>query len=210
MMQVVDPAPRIALLQALSDPSCYISPVATAQLSNGPSFRGPSASRKTGRVPVDHVVIDQNNETSSIPTTKSPDIAGTKDEEGDANGELREMETLFSLWKSAGRSVNLWDWLEGYRSTMNHQETDTRAGEEDDQEEHGVETAGKRQHSPAPLDPNINGNLKSGVLDDEAQARLHATFVRFCEEARMLGLVRARGKGTGKRGDEVIKGIGLL
>jgi hypothetical protein len=51
---------------------------------------------------------------------------------------------------------------------------------------------------------------EADASDSETQARLHATFVRFCEEARMLGLVRARGKGTGKRGDEVVKGIGLI
>ena len=46
--------------------------------------------------------------------------------------------------------------------------------------------------------------------DVETQDRLHATFVRFCEEARMLGLVRARGGRTAKKADEVVKGIGLV
>lgn len=40
--------------------------------------------------------------------------------------------------------------------------------------------------------------------------RLHATFVRFCEEARMLGLVRARGKAVGRKADEVVKGVTLI
>jgi hypothetical protein len=46
-----------------------------------------------------------------------------------------------------------------------------------------------------------------GVSDED---RLHASFVRFCEEARMLGLVRARGKGVGRRGDEVVKSVTLV
>ena len=46
--------------------------------------------------------------------------------------------------------------------------------------------------------------------EEEREARLHAAFVRFCEESRMLGLVRAKGKGVRRRGDEVVKGIGLV
>ena len=44
--------------------------------------------------------------------------------------------------------------------------------------------------------------------DEEKAARLHAVFVRFCEGARMLGLVRARGRA--KRADEVVKSIELV
>lgn len=51
---------------------------------------------------------------------------------------------------------------------------------------------------------------QQGETDFETQDRLHATFVRFCEEARMLGLVRARGGRTAKKADEVVKGIGLV
>lgn len=53
--------------------------------------------------------------------------------------------------------------------------------------------------------PNEN---EAEEANEEKAARLHAVFVRFCEEARMFGLVRARGRA--KRADEVVKSIGLV
>jgi hypothetical protein len=64
-------------------------------------------------------------------------------------------------------------------------------------------------------DPEEGGESDTGPKgteneeeNEEKAARLHAIFVRFCEEARMLGLVRARGRA--KRADEVVKSIGLV
>jgi hypothetical protein len=116
-------------------------------------------------------------------------------------GNIKYLETLFTLWKSAGRSVNLWDWLEGFRSTLiNHEEyVDENDGDAQ------VKTLGKGKRKAVDEDDDM-----ADAEGEANQARLHATFIRFCEEARMLGLVRARGKGTGKRGDEVVKGIGLV
>lgn len=47
--------------------------------------------------------------------------------------------------------------------------------------------------------------IAAEAAEEEQAAELHAIFVRFCEEARMMGLVRARGRA--KRADEVVKSI---
>lgn len=76
-------------------------------------------------------------------------------------------------------------------------------------------------HVQSDAEPAPNDDI-DGERDDDAEKepeqeqedhlddRLHATFVRFCEEARMLGLVRARGKGVRRGADEVVKGIGMV
>ncbi len=123
---------------------------------------------------------------------------------------------LFGLWKAAGRSVNLWDWLEGFRETIH---VDNDEDQDDEKKDKDGESAilavdrgarkskRKREASPPPIGEQ---NEEAEQNDEKDSARLHATFIRFCEEARMLGLVRARGKGTGRRADEVIKGIGMV
>lgn len=88
-----------------------------------------------------------------------------------------EIQALYSLWQSSGKSVNLWDWLDGFRQAVVPQ--DKQSDSEDDQT----------------------------ALDDETNSHLHALFIRFVEEARLFGTVRARGKNTVKRGDEVVKGV---
>jgi len=155
------------------------------------------------------------------------------DEEAEG-GDLKELEIMFGLWRSAGRNVNLWDWLEGFRGAMTekkdaHEDKDGehkdgeyidgegKDGEDKDVEgDEGEQPKKKRKESHEEDQKADNGDGKPdqpGVkvdLDAETQDRLHATFVRFCEEARMLGLVRARGGRTAKKADEVVKGIGLV
>lgn len=113
---------------------------------------------------------------------------------------FKETETLFSLWQSAGRNVNLWDWLEGFRGEL------TGAAKEngDDEETPASERRSKRKRG------DDDEEVGRPELSEEAQQRLHAAFIRFVEEARMLGLVRARAKGTRKKTDEVAKGVLLV
>jgi hypothetical protein len=146
----------------------------------------------------------------------------------DGKGDLGELQMLFNLWQSAGRSVNLWDWLEGFRSNVLHPSpavaevaavpVDQNAAITEDAANGGDAVNGKRKRG-GPVEEDgadgAHGADDAGADADEEEdedraARLHATFVRFCEEARMLGLVRARGKGVGRRGDEVVKGVGMV
>lgn len=106
--------------------------------------------------------------------------------------------------------MNLWDWLQGYSNSV--------AGDVDGEEveEEGDEparlTASRKRPRDAEVDPaeDVQPAIKRPKGEAHDEDRLHASFVRFCEEARMLGLVRARGKGVGRRGDEVIKSVTLV
>jgi hypothetical protein len=124
------------------------------------------------------------------PAVPEPTRSGPLAERGD----LKELETLFNLYRGAGRTINLWDWLEGFRAGM---VPALNGGA-------GNGAAGENGHPPDEPDGVADGE------DDEAGARLHAAFVRFCEEARMVGLIRARGSARGRRVDEVIKSIGYI
>lgn len=99
---------------------------------------------------------------------------------------------MYNLWKGAGKQVNLWDWLQGYKNHI--------TGQDDDEEDTG-DIEGEREGE---------GKKRKRQLDDVDEDGIHASFVRFCEEARMLGMVRARGKGVGRKADEVVKGVTLL
>lgn len=94
-----------------------------------------------------------------------------------ASDAFPELQALFNLWQASGKSVNLWDWLDSFRQVVVPS---------------GVEDGG--EHQPH-------------AIDDDIDSRLHALFIRFVEEARLFGTVRARGKNTAKRGDEVVKGV---
>lgn len=85
-----------------------------------------------------------------------------------------EIQALYNLWQSSGKSINLWDWLDGFRQAV--------------------------------VSDGHDGDSTS-TIDDETDGRLHALFIRFVEESRLFGTVRARGKNTAKRGDEVVKGV---
>lgn len=73
--------------------------------------------------------------------------------------------------------MNLWDWLDCFRQAV-------ISGGNDDADDD-----------------------EPTAMDDDTDSRLHALFIRFVEEARLFGTVRARGKNTSKRGDEVVKGV---
>jgi hypothetical protein len=124
-----------------------------------------------------------------------------KKTDGHEKGDLADLEVLYNLWKGSGKTVNLWDWLQGYKNHI------TGAGDEDenegDQEKESVEADDKGKEKE-----RESGKRKREEEVDEDQ--IHASFVRFCEEARMLGMVRARGKAVGRKADEVVKGVTLL
>lgn len=103
----------------------------------------------------------------------------------DRRDALKDTEMLHSLWESAGKTVNLWDWLEGFRMML---------------------LSEKRADMPDPTTPSKGKQRREtedeeAELDEDEDARAHARFIRFVEEARMMGLVRARGK----KSDEVVK-----
>jgi hypothetical protein len=132
-------------------------------------------------------------------------------------GDLRELQTLFGLWKSAGRNVNLWDWLEGFRASMAEEEEGQAeaAGEEEAVTPSAKRARRAERGSPEGDDTEAHEGDENGEKgvdgeDFELQDRQHAAFIRFCEEARMFGLVRARGGRSAKRTDEVVKGVGVV
>lgn len=103
-----------------------------------------------------------------------------------------------ALWQASGKAVSLWDWLEGFRHAM--------AGDSEDKNEPSSPSSkpesGKRKRPGSPDEVE---------LDEDEEARLHARFIRYVEESRMMGLVRARGgKNTAKKGDEVLKGVLMI
>ncbi|CAK9781108.1 hypothetical protein CC85DRAFT_255169 [Cutaneotrichosporon oleaginosum] len=103
---------------------------------------------------------------------------------------LKETAMLHSLWESAGKTVNLWDWLEGFRMMILSQK--------------------RAEEMPDPTTPSKRAKRRREEEDEEEKlelnededARAHARFIRFVEEARLMGLVRTRGK----KGDDVVKG----
>lgn len=240
---MLDPAPRVAILHALSDPSVFGSRRIVSRRATGDEQAGETP-RQTSRMPkpVNGSASSPStpsrtrrrvtNSPSPLPTnTEVPalDVNGGSSELERYGGDLQELQTLWNLWRGAGKSVNLWDWLEGFRGSMSSAregedgvgEELGRAGEEDEDPIDGLsgrkrkrphDSPGRRDNGEEPVfEKGGPGQAEDEDEDEEEkQTRLHATFVRFCEEARMLGLVRARGRGVGRRGDEVVKGIGLV
>jgi hypothetical protein len=137
--------------------------------------------------------VDSSPSTPKKRKSRRIEPADEDPESGNQKGDLEHLEVLYNLWKGAGKQVNLWDWLQGYKNHITGQEEDND-DEDIEQKENGEGKKRKRQ----------------GELDDVDEDGIHASFVRFCEEARMLGMVRARGKGVGRKADEVVKGVTLL
>ena len=187
-------------------------------------------------------------ESQILTTTSTNDdlVDHTQEKVG---GDLAEIETLFALYASAGRTINLWDWLQGFEDSVirsrGPNETDTVVLEKtgDDVELDGAGRKRKRMangdtqdmpngDSQAPSAQDDGGNTlgdKDGTgdrddehehekeheredheIDENEQDGLHSTFIRFCEEARMMGLLRARGRTVRRGADEVIKGVGFV
>jgi hypothetical protein len=123
----------------------------------------------------------------------------------DLGPRFKEIETLHALWASAGKSINLWDWLEGFRNALDDKpkEDGADAGEVNGEGQGDGEGEGEGGQG------TTNGRQTDEDAADKEQAQ-HATFVRFIEECRMLGLVRARGSRTARRTDEVVKGVLMI
>lgn len=206
----MDPAPRLSILHALGQlHSLAHAPIRDRDTTPIPTVHGNSSSaarprkRRRKDTTIDHEDDAKAQAGDSVPT----------------GGELKELETLFSLWRSAGRNINLWDWLEGFREAATHTEEEERQGEDREEVDPamaGAITRSLRTHKPASAVEDGHANeshseeAKMEEQDADAQDRLHATFIRFCEEARMMGLVRARGGRTAKRADEVMKSINFI
>lgn len=211
---MTDPSPRISILHALSNTSNF-----TADLSTG------RQDRQAGTSPL-YADAKANGNGTPTPTPKrsggrrrkekdpSPIPEPTSDEgHSGVNGDIKELEILYALWKGAGKSVNLWDWLQGFQASIIG---DADGNEEDDpgdrprDEEHDGDEAGSSRKRRRAHDDEGEGRAEVEAKTEADRDRLHASFVRFCEEARMMGLVRARGKGVGRRADEVVKGVTLV
>jgi hypothetical protein len=196
--QVMDPSPRISILQALADTSSFTShlPIPNSQANE-----------------VDQVHANASGHVSSPSTPKKRKSRQIETEtrvekpiQTYSKGDLGDLEILYNLWKGAGKQVNLWDWLQGYKNHV------TGAGEGDDEGEDGIDGADDQELGMGTV-KETEGGRKRKHADEDLEVdedRLHATFVRFCEEARMLGMVRARGKAVGRKADEVVKGVTLL
>lgn len=228
-VQTLDPIPRTTVLHALQHPSDFIDPVAerAAALASQPASIFTTPSRKRGKQVIDVVDLSDTTPKSAkrrrldasasatsipivspapptlptpIPMTALPDPSGIMAERGD----LKELQVMFNLYKAAGRNVNLWDWLEGFRKSMlpggmgkdKRMDKDKEAETETRDEEADTET--------------LQAGIAASEAAEENSARLHAAFVRFCEEARMMGLMRARGNARRSGVDEVVKSIGLI
>ena len=152
-----------------------------------------------------------NGSSPSTPKKRKSRHTETTEEKTEANteihqkGDLGDLEVLYNLWKGAGKQVNLWDWLQGYKNHV------TGAGDGDGDGD-GDDGDARVRADPVENDnPNEGAGRKRKHADEAVdEDKLHAIFVRFCEEARMLGMVRARGKAVGRKADEVVKGVTLL
>ena len=177
--QVTDPSPRISILHALGNTSSFTShlPSSHPEKANGGHVHSSPSTPKKRKA--HHTETNEDAEESE-----------------NHRGDLEHLEVLYNLWKGAGKQVNLWDWLQGYKNHITGQD------EDNDADENGV--SGDRER-------NEEGEGKKRKREvDVDEDGIHASFVRFCEEARMLGMVRARGKGVGRKADEVVKGVTLL
>jgi hypothetical protein len=175
---VTDPSPRISILHALGNTSSFTSHLQpTPANANGKNVQSspstPKKRKSRHTEPTDHATEEPANQ----------------------KGDLEHLEVLYNLWKGAGKQVNLWDWLQGYKNHI--------TGQDEDNDENDVDGDRERQEDG-------EGKKRKRKLDDVDEDGIHASFVRFCEEARMLGMVRARGKGVGRKADEVVKGVTLL
>lgn len=187
-MQVLNPAPRTSILHSLSNPQNILPSFPGSAHENESSNRHNLTKRKAVSASMD-----------SEKKKKARELENMKIGEDGQVLELKRLQTLFELWKSAGKTVNLYDWLDRFQG-------EDERGTEDNKEGSGTQTGCEQTDK----DGNVERESRSEGPKRAAQEadRLHATFIRFVEEARMLGLIRARGKG--RRADEVIKSVGLV
>lgn len=195
-------------MNALSNPDSYKSSTATTITATTLGAGTSNGAKSLDDTP-------RASKRKRVAHSPSAEVEGDEAEDVTTEGgDLKEIETLFNLWKSAGRSVNLWDWLQGFRSTFNVDKDDgsdenverSEAGEGKPSDQEDIEAGANEKEANSTEKPE-DGEAEA---DEATQDRLHAAFIRFCEEARMLGLVRAKGKGRGRRADEVVKGVSLV
>ncbi|KAK8864480.1 hypothetical protein IAR55_001730 [Kwoniella newhampshirensis] len=234
LASVTNPAPRTSILHALSNSASYVELSAVsadeAGLDRTPLPNSKKNSRSASKGNTDEGQALQSSTTDGYRQPKRAKLAAASDEDIPHLHEedLKELEMLFEIWRASGRSVNLWDWLEGFRGSMGQDEDEGKAhpraeaqednGNKRKEDENGDIDMGAEEDvssraTGGPDDGNDvagqpNSTFKPKEHDEENEARLHAIFIRFVEEARMMGLVRARGKG--RRADEVVKGVGLV
>lgn len=187
-VQVLNPAPRTSILHSLSDPQDILPFFPASAPEKQSPNRHKSTKRKAASASMD-----------SEKRRKPGELEELKVNEEDQILELKRLQTLFELWKSAGKTVNLWDWLDSFQGE------DERRTEEN-KEGNGARVGSEQTDKDENIDKESRNEAPKRVTHDEN--RLHATFIRFVEEARMLGLIRARGKG--RRADEVIKSVGIV
>lgn len=215
----MDPAPRISILHALSNTSAFT-------FNPDPRLATvPSDSETQPKLP--ETPTKNPTRRTETPSNQDPPVLGATTET--ESGNIKDLETLYGLWKGAGKSVNLWDWFTGYLGSFDtdhdHDHDDEEGVDEGDEparisllrkrkraQEQGQ---GQEQQQGQSDEAKRKGNNQEeetteAEVEEVKRDRLHAAFVRFCEEARMLGMVRARGKGVGRRADEVVKGFTLV
>ncbi|ORX35789.1 hypothetical protein BD324DRAFT_631701 [Kockovaella imperatae] len=208
----LDPAPRIALLKALAESEPFLKftargngDVNLSMAVNGtPASTTGSHLRKRSRT---------EDSTVSMPEERQQPVTES------VGGDLAEIHTLFQLYASAGRTVNLWDWLQGFEESTIKTVDEAKSAPTADGTTNAVEieSALEQEREKAAMDDgdenedeNSSEEKEKEVMDETEQDRLHSVFIRFCEEARMMGLLRARGKGVSRRADEVVKGVGFV
>lgn len=177
-----------------------------------------------GREQPDGTTSTREGSCSTLEESRRSGVSPSKDEHqhvtnGDTLGAppsadafegFKEIEVLYQLWQSAGKSVNLWDWLEGFRAMVD--DDDDEEEEEEDGDEKNEASENSADAAPSNRKRKRSAHSNAGRDGDKAEkeARQHATFIRFVEESRMMGLVRARGSRTSKRTDEVVKGVTMI
>ncbi|WVF71256.1 hypothetical protein IAT40_006059 [Kwoniella sp. CBS 6097] len=249
LTSVLNPAPRISILHALSNAAEFVNLNQPTSKGIGESERSPSLSptktiqsRSTKKRAYENTTATEGTPRSNerqlmeidADEEEEEEVVGGKNDVEAQNRALKELQVLFEFWKGAGRSVNLWDWLEGFSSSMldsqngeavekdrtqregeqdptssgNKQGIDPKSTDPSLNAADGPDLTGEAQGEEQEIQPQQKHHQHQHQHDEEEEARLHAVFIRFVEEARMIGLIRARGKG--RRADEVVKGVGLV
>lgn len=206
----MNPCPRISTLYALDNPPAYLKHIkhpdaappvihnTSAVTEERPSAKRQSKRKRQSQIDVDSISFNEVNGAVE---------SGPQDDRGD----IKELTILFNVWRSAGKNLNLWDWLESFRSNITPHPIKEKNGIEVEGDiaqdttngiENGLEDE-QREHEHGQDDHH---DQEDDQEDEEKETRLHASFVRFCEEARMMGIVRAKGK----KADEVVKSVGLV
>lgn len=143
----------------------------------------------------------QETDDNGAPSSREAPINGARS--GADATPFQQLEAMFALWQSSGKSISLWDWLEGFRHALD-------GGDSKSSKPNGKRESSSESQEPGKRKREDDDEEAEEAVDEEEEARQHARFIRFVEESRMMGLVRARAKGPGKRGEEVAKGVLMI